>query len=1027
MGIGQSLLDVKQEVQGQDQQIQDVAKAVLEILHRQNAEGREVRAGDSLSIRDDAERQRVKRLVAQFRALSEEQRQKLPATLNAVGKLEFMAGDFEAAQQDFQQVAKLVAEGPACAEAHHNAYRAALERRNWNEALRELIGAVKLDAKRFIPFPMGKYQPIRILGAGGFGIAFLCRHKVMDAQVVVKTLSADGLERDLDKVFAEAKILRQLDHPGTVRLQDAGFTDAAGRGRPYLVMDYFPGKTLEEYVKSQGPLTVPELLAVARPMAEALQAAHGRGILHRDVKPSNLLVHKEAGANGQSAWQVKVIDFGLALRQAGAAGAPGSSSRSTLLGHSITGTLDYAAPEQVGRLPGVAVSPASDVYSFAKTCCYALFATTQPLPKHWRSIPDGLARLLEECLDEAPAKRPSDFGKLLPRLQSLAAGEAVDILEEVQEVQLLGPRDVVPVVPINPRPLDVVAVEDDEELPRPTIMGLSRGAFLGVALGVGGVLIALGVVLVVVLSGRKSTPTEPTTPVAENTAPPNVAPPVVVPPAPPVQNAPPPPPVQNDPPPPPAPAAREFGPEETVTLNITGVTDLATRKTIEAKLVGWTDQPGNHQLRATPDGTTLRVSLAPVRDAQALAKKIDFGQVTGVKDRAIDVTIKPATAAGPPPARTKEEAIAQATADLKSGDAKRQRAGANRLARLRSTKANEKVTIALEGLLGNADAPVRQAAAQALATWGTRDSVPPLLKLLEDKDKEVRAAALLALGKLHDERAVEPVAARLADDTAAAGAALKEMGPMAEKAVLAHFRGPVASLRLEACKVLDVIATSRDAGEALRAATRDKRDPQLAQAAALVLQHDAAILKAVQDTRDSFPGKRGEGLQLLAHLEPNARRSAVARILEEMAAQNDAFNHENVLKALAVWGTPETVPVLLRLVDQQVSIPKNAPLFATLAKLKDERAVDVIAPSLTNFFEGEAARKALKELGEVGEWQLHKYLNDPNPPMRKEVCAVLQAIGTADSLPALRAATQDTDADVAKAAQDAIRAIESRQ
>src|SRR5207248_11729765 len=119
--------------------------------------------------------------------------------------------------------------GGARGGARHNAYRAALERRDWDTALRELLEAVKIDGRRFAPFPVGKYQPQRILGAGGFGVAFLCRHTYMSAPVVVKTLVDDDLDRGVEQLFAEAQVLRQLDHPGIVRVQDCGYTDPANR------------------------------------------------------------------------------------------------------------------------------------------------------------------------------------------------------------------------------------------------------------------------------------------------------------------------------------------------------------------------------------------------------------------------------------------------------------------------------------------------------------------------------------------------------------------------------------------------------------------------------------------------------------------------------------------------------------------------------------------------------------------------------------------------------------------------------
>src|SRR5262249_45820424 len=146
-----------------------------------------------------------------------------------------------------------------------------------------------------------------------------------------------------------------------------------------------------------------------------LYAAHAHGILHRDVKPANLLARK---ADGE--WRVKLIDFGLALRQAVVQATVASlrGVSGNALQASVAGTIDYAPPEQMGRLPGATVGPAADVYGFGKTCCFALFRTPQPLRKHWKSVPDKLADLLEQCLAEDPKERPSNFAEVLDRLGS---------------------------------------------------------------------------------------------------------------------------------------------------------------------------------------------------------------------------------------------------------------------------------------------------------------------------------------------------------------------------------------------------------------------------------------------------------------------------------------------------------------------------------------------------------------------------------------------------------------------------------
>jgi uracil-DNA glycosylase family 4 len=427
------VLDVREEQQRQGREHREIYQAVLDLQNKLDLMNREVRPRDSLSIRGDGERALVKQLVLRYRDLPEERRRELPALLNALGKLEVAAGDFSGAQRDFASVAELVADPKAQAEAHFNAYRAALERREWDAGLDALREAVRLDRSRFTPFPMEKYQPRRILGAGGFGVAFLCRHKYMNADVVVKALLGDDLERGVDEVFAEAQTLRALDHPAIIRVQDCG---CAGddESRPYLVMDYFEGKTLEEAAREK-PLTPDEMIAVARQVASGLEAAHARGILHRDVKPGNILLQRTTGDTGDTGKRQnndrsspvspvspvvqlvpKIIDFGLALRRTGRETMLASTQ--TVIGSSIAGTLEYAAPEQMGKLPGVAVGPASDVYGFARTCCYALFQTPQPLLRHWRSVPESLAALLETCLEERPENRPASFKDVLSRLAS---------------------------------------------------------------------------------------------------------------------------------------------------------------------------------------------------------------------------------------------------------------------------------------------------------------------------------------------------------------------------------------------------------------------------------------------------------------------------------------------------------------------------------------------------------------------------------------------------------------------------------
>jgi TPR repeat protein len=390
----------------------------------------EVRPEHSFSIRSEDERRAVKQLLARFRQLPAEEQKRLPALLNGLGKLQLGAGDFAGARETFVEVARTVPEDAARAEASYNAYRAALEEQHWDEALQAITEAAQLDPARFTPFPLRRYEPRRILGAGGFGTAFLCLDRHFDTEVVVKTLHAADLERSTADVFQEARVLRQLSHPEIIAVRECDYADPARQARPYLVMDYFPATTLGSYLRDHGPLPAEDLVVIARQVALAMQAAHERGVLHRDLKPDNLLVRKEAGG-----WHVRIIDFGLALRRQASGTSPRSpASGRTVLGDSIAGTLKYAPPEQRGELPGVRPGPYSDVYAFGKVCCYALFQTTEPRTRQLSAIPVALRELLEKCIEEDLAHRAVNFAPVAEALEELLKATGLHRAEPDQEL-----------------------------------------------------------------------------------------------------------------------------------------------------------------------------------------------------------------------------------------------------------------------------------------------------------------------------------------------------------------------------------------------------------------------------------------------------------------------------------------------------------------------------------------------------------------------------------------------------------------
>ncbi len=197
----------------------------------------------------------------------------------------------------------------------------------------------------------GRYQIERELGQGGIGVVYLARDRNLhNRQVVIKALlqhRLDGAARALfEKKFRdEIKALALLEDPGVVRPLDAG---QLPDGRDYLVMEYVEGKPLLQFIPPCG-MPLPRVARLLRQIARALAAAHGKGIVHRDLTPNNILLHNpEAG----EAEQIKLIDFGLAtVREALAVSKP--------LTTVVAGTPLFMAPEQMRGKP----EKASDIYA----------------------------------------------------------------------------------------------------------------------------------------------------------------------------------------------------------------------------------------------------------------------------------------------------------------------------------------------------------------------------------------------------------------------------------------------------------------------------------------------------------------------------------------------------------------------------------------------------------------------------------------------------------------------------------------
>ena len=191
----------------------------------------------------------------------------------------------------------------------------------------------------------GRYRIVRQLGAGGMGSVWLAEDTQLDnKQFAIKMLPAILVanKRAYRQLKDEALVAMRLVHPNIVQIR--AFEE--NNGNPFLVMDYVDGQTLDDYLAEKGTLTEEEVIRVLRPIAAALDYAHGEGVVHRDVKPANVMIRKDG--------HPFILDFGIAREI--------QETMTRVTGKLSSGTLLYMSPEQLrGRQP----RPAQDVYSFA--------------------------------------------------------------------------------------------------------------------------------------------------------------------------------------------------------------------------------------------------------------------------------------------------------------------------------------------------------------------------------------------------------------------------------------------------------------------------------------------------------------------------------------------------------------------------------------------------------------------------------------------------------------------------------------
>jgi serine/threonine protein kinase/Flp pilus assembly protein TadD len=271
------------------------------------------------------------------------------------------------------------------------------------------------------------YRIIEKLGRGGMGEVYLAEDKRLGRKVAIKFLPAEVAtdERARQRLLREAKTAATLDHPNICSIYEVGEED----GHSFIVLQYIEGETLAARLKRQVP-DLREALAIAAQVADALSEAHARGVIHRDIKPDNIMLATRG--------QVKVLDFGLAktLRDPGILEGDAQTGSMLSIPGMVMGTVPYMSPEQVR---GEELDCRSDIFSFG-TVLYELLSgrrpfeakssaevisailTTEPPPISRSSLGhcgSGEEQLIRKCLEKDAALRYQTIGDLIPDLQQI--------------------------------------------------------------------------------------------------------------------------------------------------------------------------------------------------------------------------------------------------------------------------------------------------------------------------------------------------------------------------------------------------------------------------------------------------------------------------------------------------------------------------------------------------------------------------------------------------------------------------------
>ena len=300
----------------------------------------------------------------------------------------------------------------------------------------QVIKDVRVNDPWEIPVPLAahsRYEVQNLIGRGGMGRVFKARHRMMDRTVALKVIDSQWVQKPevIDRFKREVKAAASLSHPNIVTAHDAEQAD----NLHFLAMEFVDGIDLAQTIRDHGPLSVATACDYIRQAAEGLQYAHDRGMVHRDIKPHNLMITKDS--------VIKILDFGLAsLAPRTATNEPSGehADGNLTIDGAIMGTPDFISPEQArdaSRVDG-----RSDIYSLGMTLYYLLAgrapfsaghaieklklhaeADPAPLSEFRNDVPEALQRIVSQMIAKDPSLRFQSPKEVAATLRALAQTE----------------------------------------------------------------------------------------------------------------------------------------------------------------------------------------------------------------------------------------------------------------------------------------------------------------------------------------------------------------------------------------------------------------------------------------------------------------------------------------------------------------------------------------------------------------------------------------------------------------------------